>query len=98
MKDLSVEKDRYFVTFYDETSAASAERFIQTKDKSGPAVKNMTVEMNSVAANRAKVRRIRMNSSEKYIEKDLENWFIDFGITLEYSPTYSLSPMAALNF
>lgn len=83
---LSVSNDKYFVTLYDDSLATSVLRFIETKDQTVWAVNIMVIKLESVAANRAQARRIRMDNVGKYIEK--KRWFNDSGIMPEYTPSY----------
>lgn len=48
----------------------------------------MIVELQSVASNHGKVRRIRMNNDGEFVCKNLLELFVYYGITPEYSRPY----------
>lgn len=87
---VSVGKDKYFVTLYDETSADMlAVRFIYTKDQAGWDLKEIITELQSVFSNRRNVRQIRMDNGGEFIVRDFQDWFTESGIMYRYSPPYS---------
>lgn len=80
---------RYFVTLYNYTSAGSFVRFIQTTNQTVCGLKEMVVEMQSVASNSGRVRLIRMARGWEYAGGDLRNWFTEKCMIPKYSPPYS---------
>lgn len=84
----SVGKARYFVTLYDDASDVLAVQLIQSKHETGEALKEMIVELESVAVNSARVRRIGLDNGEEFVGKYLRSCFRDSGIMPKYSPSY----------
>lgn len=48
------------------------------------ALKSMIVEVESVAGNCERVRRIRLDNGGEFIGEDLSSWFLEAGIMPEY--------------
>ena len=83
----SLRGSRYVLPLYDDASGLSMVSFLQSKDGTTRALKQMITQLETLYE--GKVKRVRSDNGGEFLSQELQSWFLRKGITHERTTPYS---------